>query len=131
LGERLLQAGAPDLIVRSAGLGALVGKPADAMANQIAARHGVSLDGHLARQFSTELGREADLILVMEPGHKSQITRDAPQLSGKTMLFDHWSGAKGIADPYQRSQEFHEEIFKQTHAAATGWAERLKVKGSK
>lgn len=131
LGERLLQARAPALSVTSAGLGALVGKAADGSASATAARHGVSLDGHVARQFTAELGREADLILVMEPGHKAQIARDTPQFSGKTMLFDHWTAAKGIADPYQRSDDFHEEVFKQVDAAATAWAKRLDKVGAR
>jgi protein-tyrosine phosphatase len=103
LAERLLQAHAPHLTVTSAGIGALAGHAADATATEVAAGHGVGLDGHIARQFTAELGRAADLILVMEAGHKAQIARDTPQLSGKTMLFDHWNGAKGIADPYRKS----------------------------
>lgn len=131
LGERLLQARVPGLTVTSAGLGALVGKPADATATRVAARHDVSLDGHSARQFTAEIGRGADLILVMEPGHKAQVAREAPQVSGKTMLFDHWTGGKGIADPYQLSEEFHEEVFKQIDAAATAWVSRFKAMGVK
>lgn len=129
LGERLLRSRAPGLVITSAGVGALVGKPADATATKVALRHGVSLDGHSARQFTPALGAAADLILVMEPGHRAQITREAPQISGKTMLFDHWTGAKGIADPYQMSEDFHEEVFKQVDAAATAWAARFKSMG--
>lgn len=129
LGERLLQHSVPHLSVTSAGIGALVGSPADQTATDIASAHGVSLDGHIARQFTAELGQAADLILVMEPGHKAQIARDTPQLSGKTMLFDHWSGAIGIADPYKRSAEFHELVFQKIDAAAAGWIKRLPKAG--
>ena len=129
LGERILQSQLPDLRVTSAGIGALVGHAADEMASEVAASHGVSLGNHQARQFTAALGRENDLILVLEPGHKAQITRDTPQLSGKTMLLDHWAGAKGIADPYQKSKEFHEAVFQQIEAAASGWAQRLAPKG--
>src|SRR3989338_2222591 len=101
VGERLLQTLAPQIAVTSAGLGAFVGQPADATASEVAAAYGLDLRGHAARQFTPALGQAADLILVMEPGHKAQISRDTPQLSGKTMLFDHWSGANGIADPYR------------------------------
>ncbi len=131
LGERLLKAHAPHLSVTSAGIGALVGKSADATATEVASARGVALDGHIARQFDAELGRAADLILVMEPGHKTQIARDAPQLSGKIMLFDHWVGAKGIADPYRKSTEFHAIVFDQIEAAAKGWAGKFPAKGIK
>lgn len=130
LGERLLKTHAPHLSVTSAGIGALVGKGADATATEVAKMRGVSLEGHVARQFDTGLGKAADLILVMEAGHKSQIARDMPQLSGKTMLFDHWAGAKGIADPYQKSSEFHGLVFDQIEAAAKAWADKLTRKGA-
>ena len=125
LGERLLAKDAPHLVVTSAGIGALVGNSADQTAQEVATSHGVSLNGHVARQFTAEMGRAADLILVMEPGHKAQIARDTPQLSVKTMLFDHWTGAAGIADPYRRTAEFHELVFQQIQAAAAGWIKKL------
>ena len=124
-----MQTNAPHLVVTSAGIGALVGNSADQTASDIASAHGVSLDGHFARQFTAELGRAADLILVMEPGHKAQIARDNPQLSGKIMLYDHWSGATGIADPYMRSVEFHELVFQKIEAAAAGWIKKLPKAG--
>ena len=125
LGERLLARAAPHLVVTSAGIGAVVGSAADQTARDVAASHDVSLDGHISRQFTAEMGRAADLILVMEPGHKAQIARDTPQLSGKTMLFDHWTGAGGIADPYRRSAEFHELVFQKIESAAAEWLKKL------
>lgn len=121
----MLQHNAPHLVVTSAGIGAVVGNGADQTAFDVAATHGVSLGGHVSRQFTAEMGRAADLILVMEPGHKAQIARDTPQLSGKTMLFDHWTGAEGIADPYKRSAEFHELVFRKIESAAAGWIKKL------
>lgn len=125
LGERLLKNACPNLAISSAGIGALVGNVADETATTVAQSHGISLAGHAARQFTVEIGADADLILVMEKGHKAQIVRDMPQLSGKVMLFDHWQGGKGIADPYKKSPEFHEAVFQQVEAATKGWSERL------
>jgi protein-tyrosine phosphatase len=126
VGERLLQAALPDVTVTSAGLAALVGHEADATAAAVAAANGVSLDGHVSRQLTQELGSGQDLILVMEPGHKHEIAKRFPQLSGRTMLFDQWTGMKGIADPYRLSQTFHEQVFQQIKAAANAWAPRLR-----
>lgn len=128
LGERLLQDKLPDLTVTSAGIGALVGKPADATASEVAAENAVSLDGHSARQASPEILTGAELILVMETGHKSAISQIAPQVSGRVMLADHWTGAQGVADPYRRSKEFHQHVFKQLDAAMDAWAQRLAAK---
>ncbi len=128
LGERLLQDKVPELNVSSAGIGALVGKPADATASEVAAEHEISLDGHSARQASAEILIAAELILVMESGHKSAISQIAPQVSGRVMLADHWSSGAGVADPYRRSKEFHQHVFKQLNSAMDGWAQRLAAK---
>lgn len=125
LGERLLADALPDLRVGSAGLAAVVGAGADDTAAEAAAETGISLDGHVARQLTDAMGRDHDLILVMEPGHRAEISRRFPQLSGRTMLFDHWTGAKGIADPYRRPLEAHRTCRDQITAAAQAWIAQL------
>lgn len=125
LGERLLRAQLPGKRVDSAGIAALEGHAADATATEAAAEQGISLEGHVARQLNSEIGAQYDLILVMEPGHRAEVMRRWPQLSGKTMLFDQWSGAKGIADPYRLPIETHREIRDQIAEAAAAWAARL------
>ena len=128
VGERLLRQALPALEVTSAGIQALVGKPADKAASKVAAEHGLSLHGHEARQFTPDLGKAHDLILLTEPGHKREIARVAPQLAGRVMLFDKWTGDRGIADPYLRSREFHEKTFAALSEAALAWARRLAPK---
>lgn len=129
IGERVLVSKLKDLDllidVSSAGLGALVGHAADKTAAIVAATNGISLDGHRARQFSRELGVKTDLIIVMEQRHRHEIIQTNPDLSGKVMLFDHWLGAKGIIDPYGRSQQFHEETFAKIDEASSAWIDRL------
>lgn len=129
LGERVLRVRLPDVTVTSAGIAALVGEPADATAREVGAARGVSLDGHVARQFTADIGASADLILAMEPGHRREISRIAPHLAGRTMLFDQWSGAGGIPDPYRRPRDFHEAVFKRVSEAADAWAMRLTAGG--
>nr|WP_319249099.1 low molecular weight phosphotyrosine protein phosphatase [uncultured Celeribacter sp.] len=128
VGERALATALPKLHVRSAGIGALVGHAADDTMRSVAAAHGLSLDGHEARQFTPDMGARYDLILVMENGHRREIIQRAPQLAGRIMLFDQWSGAKGIADPYRRPAAFHERVFAEISAAAEAWAKRLSPK---
>lgn len=125
VGERILGDKLPHSVVTSAGIGALIGHDADATAADVAKSHGVSLDGHVARQFTPMIGEGSDLILVMEPGHRREIGRQAPHLLGRVMLFDHWTGGTGIPDPYQQSQDYHENTFNLISAAATAWAARL------
>lgn len=125
VGERLVADALPNVRVGSAGLAAVVGSGADETASAAAAEIGVNLDGHVARQLTDALGREYDLILVMEPNHRAEIMRRFPQLSGRTMLFDHWTGGKGIADPYRKPVETHRICRDQIAEAARAWVSHL------
>lgn len=125
LGERLLARALPRVRVGSAGLGAVVGAAADDDAQAVAAEIGVTLEGHVARQLTEVIGRDHDLILVMEPGHRAEVGRRFPQLSGRTMLYDHWTGGQGIADPYRKPIEAHRAARDRIAAAAEAWISRL------
>lgn len=125
VGERLLALALPECKVSSAGIGAVVGAPADETMCKAAAVDGVSLDGHIARQFTPAIGVEHELILVMERGHKAEIARVAPHLAGRTMLFDQWLGGKGIDDPYRKPLAAHQAAFAAIRAAAEAWSQRL------
>ncbi|MFP1725511.1 protein tyrosine phosphatase [Lonsdalea quercina] len=124
-GERLLKHALPGKTVASAGLGALVGNPADRMANEVAAQHGLSLEGHSARQLTGALCRQFDLILVMEKGHIDAVGRLAPEVRGKTMLFGHWLNQQEIDDPYRRSRETFEMVYTQLEQSAHQWVQAL------
>lgn len=116
----------PDLIFSSAGLGALEGHPADPVVAELAARDfGVTLEHHRGRQFKAGLGADQDLILVMEPAHRAGIGDIAPQLLGRTMLFDRWTTGRGIGDPYRQSRELHKIVCRLIAANAKEWATRL------
>ncbi|MGI1664310.1 aldehyde dehydrogenase family protein, partial [Enterobacter sp. BH2-YP2023] len=56
--------------------------PADDSAQDVAWRHGISLDGHVARRLTRNLMQGADLILVMEPEHLRFIAAMAPESRG-------------------------------------------------
>jgi len=123
--EALLQQALPSCSVASAGISAVVGSDIDQTARAVAEANGVSLDQHRARQFTNEIGGTSDLILVLEAGHRREIARLAPQLSGRTFLLSHWNGGQDIPDPYRRSRDFHERVFAQIDDAVASWAKRL------
>lgn len=127
IAERMLSdALAGRAAVSSAGLQALVGKTADDIASGVAASHGISLAGHVARQYNASLGLRQDLILVMEPAFRAAVVAGEPALLGRTFLYDEWTGATGIPDPYRLSTAFHEAAFQQIAAATQAWAARLR-----
>jgi protein-tyrosine phosphatase len=125
VGARLLASACPGIRVESAGIGALIGHTADKDAAKVASEHGVNVEGHIARQFSGELAKDFDLILVLEKGHRKAMASLAPEVSGKTMLFGKWMGDKDIPDPYRKSLDFHVEVFRQIQYAAQAWAAKL------
>ncbi|MFK3841214.1 protein tyrosine phosphatase [Serratia sp. NPDC087055] len=124
-GERLLKQMLPTKRISSAGLGALVGKPADATATKVATQHGLSLEGHQGTQLTAAMCREYDLILVMEKGHIDAVCRLAPEVRGKTMLFGHWIEQREIADPYRQSQESFEFVYRLLDESAQKWVKAL------
>lgn len=124
-GERLLKKYLPDLFIDSAGTGALKNHAADDTANLVATENGLSLDGHKAKQFTSELAQRYDLILVMEKHHQEAVTRIAPEVRGKTMLFAHWMEKKQIPDPYRQSREAFEHVYRLIEQSATAWAVKL------
>ncbi|PSW03853.1 protein tyrosine phosphatase [Photobacterium lipolyticum] len=124
-GEYLLKKALPNKEIASAGVGALVGKPADKMASMVASEHGVSLEGHVAQQLNSDLCRDYDLILVMEKGHIEAVTNIAPEARGKTMLFGQWIGQKDIPDPYRQSKEAFDHAYGLIEQAADAWAKKL------
>ncbi|MGF1903790.1 low molecular weight phosphotyrosine protein phosphatase [Aliivibrio salmonicida] len=128
-GESLLKALLPNKTIDSAGVATeksrLVGKPADTTAIEVAADNGVNLNLHQARQLTSAVCRDYDLILVMEAGHKEAVTRLAPEARSKTMLFGQWIGQQDIPDPYRQSREAFEHAYTLIEKAAQEWAKKL------
>ncbi|EMH6514323.1 protein tyrosine phosphatase [Raoultella planticola] len=127
IGERYLRQVFPNKKIDSAGTGALVAHEADFSAQKVAAKHGLSLDGHKGKQFTASLGRQYDLILVMERAHIEQIGNIAPEARGKVMLFGHWLDKKEIPDPYKKSEEAFALVYQLIELAGQQWVKKLGV----
>lgn len=107
--------------VGSAGLGALVGHAMDPTALELLHEHGVEGDAHRARQASSGLLRQSDLILAMEKRHIAELNRMAPEVSGKVFLLDRWGQGADIPDPYRQSRPAFEHVYKLIDRAVSGW----------
>ena len=125
IGEGLLKKHLPHLEVNSAGIKALVGRPADPNSIAVAAEENIDLSLHIAQQLTVELIDEHDLILVMERGHINAVTKLALAARGKTMLFGQWNGQQEIPDPYRQSREAFESVYTMMSESAFKWAEKL------
>ena len=124
-GEYLLKSLLPNKNVSSAGISALVGKPADKLATKVANEHGIDLNDHVAQQLTPELCREYDLILVMEQGHINAVTNIAPEARGKIMLLSQWADKQDIPDPYRQSREAFDHAYKLISDSCKFWSKKL------
>ena len=94
-------AGTPGLRVESAGFNALVGRPADPTSIALMQERGLSIEAHRARQFTADMARDFELILVMEQGHVNAVAQLSPTSRGKIFRLGKWSDFD-IPDPYRR-----------------------------
>ncbi|MGC5905481.1 protein tyrosine phosphatase [Providencia stuartii] len=124
-GERLLQAHFPDKKVHSAGIIAKEDLPAYDSAIRIVQNHNLSLDNHQSRRLTSELCKEADLILVMENDHIDRIHQQFPETRGKVMLFGQWLNKTEIPDPHKRSDEMFEHVYQLMEKAVIQWQGKI------
>ena len=117
-----------EITVASAGLGALVDWPADQQAEDLMAERGLDIRAHRARQLTPELIKGADLILVMESGHKKAIEAGDITARGKVARIGEWQD-KDIDDPYRRPRAAFEAALADIEAGVAAWVERLQGEG--
>jgi protein-tyrosine phosphatase len=118
--------GRKDVVVESAGLGALVGEPASGFSVELMQERGLDISGHRAQQLTAELIARSDLILVMESGHRRAIDANEPTARGKLYRLGEWQDLE-IPDPYRQPREAFEETLKLIDKGVADWVERLKA----
>ena len=119
-----LAARRPNAQVRSAGTAAVVDEPADPMAQQFGARLGVDLGAHRGQQLDREALHWADLVLVLDDGHRQRVLALDPAVRGKVFLLGQF-GVGAIPDPYRRSPEFWQEVAQFIDQSVSEWVARL------
>lgn len=125
MGEALIAAALPHLEVTSAGVGALVGQPADPLARALMAERGLNIEAHRARQLTGQMCQEADLIFVMDEEQRLHINQRHPFTRGK--LFRLGEVARvDIPDPYRLGRSAFDQALQLIDAGATAWADRIK-----
>ncbi|BCO27365.1 low molecular weight protein-tyrosine-phosphatase Wzb [Rhodoferax lithotrophicus] len=125
LAQGLLAQQLPNHTVWSAGLGALVGQPADPLSIQIAASNGVDISSHRAQQINSFLCQQAELILVMEQMHKTQLEQLFPSVRGKTFRLGQY-GNFDIDDPYRQPIEAFQTAYASIAQGVADWVPRIR-----
>ena len=126
IAEALLRQQFPDKTISSAGLGALVGYPADRLSIEVSAEQGVDLSAHRARQLSSWMCQAADMILVMEQRHKVEVEQLHPLVRGKVFRLGEL-GKFDIEDPHRKPREAFDTAYAHIARGVADWVPRIRL----
>lgn len=125
MAEALLKQQFPDKHIDSAGIGALVGHPADPASIKIMAeQQNIDITDHVAKQIDETLAQKADLIFTMTDGQTKWVEERYPFCRGKTFKLGHWTG-KDIADPYKHEMSAFETAYQDIVRGIEEWQDKL------
>lgn len=124
MAEALLKQRFPNKIVDSAGVGALVGHPADPAAIEIMSKQQIDISNHVAKQIDEQMAKKVDLIFTMSDGQTKWIEERWPFCRGKTFKLGHWMD-KDIADPYKHERSVFEIAHQDIIEGLAQWADKI------
>ena len=131
LTARLKELDVTDVTVVSFGTGALPGLKPTEEAVKVMLENGIDVSEYVSSGLDSTHIKDADIILVMEPVHKSYIANIVPEAEEKTHLLGEFSRhkkgkIKSIADPIGRTVEGYRIAFSDIKASIDGF---LKIVG--
>ena len=124
MAEALLKQRFPNKHVDSAGIGALVGHPADPASIKIMQDIDIDITNHVAKKMDETLAHKADLIFTMSDGQNKWIEDRWPFCRGKTFKLGHWQG-NDIADPYKHEMSAFEQAYQDIVRGIDQWQDKL------
>ena len=124
MAEALLKQRFPNKNIDSAGVGALVGHPADPAALEIMTAQQLDITKHIAKQIDETLAKKADIIFTMSDGQTKWIEERWPFCRGKTFKLGHWKD-KDIADPYKHEKSAFETAYQDIVDSVEQWSEKI------
>jgi Protein-tyrosine-phosphatase len=125
IAEAVLARALPGREVSSAGISALVDRPAEPLAVEVAGARGYDLSAHRARQVTAAMMAEADLVLVMDQGHRNWLSGHFPQYSGRVFKLRRWLDDTDVEDPFRRPKLAFEIALHAIEEGAAAWLPRL------
>lgn len=129
MAEALLRAQAKNLLdqplwVQSAGTHALVGHPADPLAESLMTAIELDISDHRGQKISPQLLQWADIILVMELDQKRHIEAQYPTTRGKVFrLLENQQ--RDIPDPYRQGEAEFTAALGLIRLGVDEWLEKL------
>ena len=124
MAEALLKQRYPHKKIDSAGVGALVGHPADPAALEIMTAQQLDITKHIAKQLDENLAKKADIIFTMSDGQTKWIEERWPFCRGKTFKLGHWKN-KDIADPYKHEMSAFKTAYQDIVDSLEQWSDKI------
>lgn len=124
MAQGMLAAALPGVQVRSAGLGALVGMPADETAVRLAKEAGIDISGHRATQINRQMCLEADMVLVMDAEQRARVESLYPQSRGRVFRLGEYT-KQDIPDPYRQPEAAFRHSLALIQAGIQEWIGRI------
>ena len=115
----------PDKVsISSAGTHALINHPMSQHSAALLKMENIDCEKHQARQLTSEIIHNADLILVMEKFHQYTINSSYVESRGKVFLLGHWEATE-IPDPYQKDFSFYKKTAQMITQGLMSWGRKL------
>lgn len=111
--------------VASAGIAALVGRPAASLAQEVMQDHGYDLSAHRGRQLNAALLSAADLVLALDDSHRRWMVENFPQFRGRVHKLGKWRDDHDVSDPYQLPREAFDEAYLDILECLADWTPHL------
>jgi len=125
MAEGILSAELPGVHVRSAGLGALVGMPAEHAAIRLMRDKGIDISDHRAEQIGRKMCVDADMVLVMDLAQRNRLQKMYPEVLGRVFRVGEYTN-RDIPDPYRRPEEAFRQSLHFIDEGLREWLQRIR-----
>jgi protein-tyrosine phosphatase len=124
MAQGLLAAALPQVQVHSAGLGAMIGSPAEETAVRLMQARGIDISAHRATQITRQMCVQADMVLVMDADQRKRLEAMYPQACGRVFRVGEYS-KRDIPDPYRQPERAFRDALSLIDEGLREWLQRI------
>jgi protein-tyrosine phosphatase len=124
MAQGLLKTRLPRWNVTSAGLGALIGAPADPLAISLLGNRGIDISMHRATQITRKMCLDSEIVLVMEQDQRKRLERMYPETRGRVFRLSEVAEAD-VPDPYRQPEQAFRHALAMIDEGVERWVVRI------